>query len=159
MDEKLYQEVLDYLYSFIDFSLTRNLRYSEEKFDLSRMTKLMDLIDNPQNDYDVIHVAGTKGKGSTCAMIASILIAQGYRVGLYSSPHMIDFTERIQIDNVQISPGEFVEFLGIMRSDIESVSNISTFEITTALALKYFSKKELTASPVSVGCNALFFFS
>jgi dihydrofolate synthase / folylpolyglutamate synthase len=151
MDEKQYQEALDYLYSFIDFSLTRNLRYSEEKFDLSRMTKLMDLIDNPQNDYDVIHVAGTKGKGSTCVMIASILIAQGYRVGLYSSPHMIDFTERIQIDNVQISPGEFVEFLGIMRSDIENVSNISTFEITTALALKYFSKKEVDIAVVEVG--------
>ena len=151
MDEKLYQEALDYLYSFIDFSLTKNLRYSEEKFDLSRMIALMDLIENPQNDFDVIHVAGTKGKGSTCAMIASILIAQGYRVGLYTSPHMIDFSERIQIDNLQINHADFVELIGDLRDDIERVRNISTFEITTALAFKYFSNKNVDIAIVEVG--------
>ena len=151
MDEKLYQEALDYLYSFIDFSLTRNLRYSEEKFDLSRMTALMELLNNPQNDFDVIHVAGTKGKGSTCAMIASILAAQGYRVGFYSSPHMIEFTERIQINNKQITPAEFVTLLRNIRKDIERVRDISTFEITTALALKYFSEKKVDIAVVEVG--------
>ena len=95
--DKNYQQALDYIYSFIDYSLTRNLRYSPERFNLDRMRDFMKSIGNPQNDYKVIHVAGTKGKGSTCAMINSILMSAGYKTGFYSSPHMIEFNERIRI--------------------------------------------------------------
>ncbi len=91
--EEKYQEQLDYLYSFIDFSLTKNLRYSEDKFNLNRMVKFMDLLKNPHREYPVIHVAGSKGKGSTSALITSALIASGYRVGFYTSPHLHDFCE------------------------------------------------------------------
>lgn len=146
-----YQETLDYIYSFIDFSLTRNLRYSEEKFDLRRMRVLMDLFGNPQHNYDVIHVAGTKGKGSTCAMISSILSSAGYRVGFYSSPHMIDFTERIKINNQNISKKEMIEYVDKMRDSISRVENVSTFEIATALAFEYFSKKEVDIAVIEVG--------
>ena len=92
IDEQ-YQQALDYIYSFIDYSLTRNLRYSAEKFNLSRMAAFIALLGNPQNDYKVIHVAGTKGKGSTCAMLTSILTSAGFKTGFYSSPHMLDFND------------------------------------------------------------------
>jgi len=85
--ERDYQKSLDFIYSFIDLSITRNLRYSPERFDLSRMFKLMALLRDPQLDYDVIHVAGTKGKGSICAMAASIMKEAGYKVGFF--PHFI----------------------------------------------------------------------
>ena len=79
-----YEAALDFLYSFIDYSLKRNFRYSAEKFNLDRMNKLMHLLDNPQNDFQIIHIAGTKGKGSVSAMCASVLNAQGYKTGLYT---------------------------------------------------------------------------
>lgn len=79
--EKAYQKSLDYLYSFVDYSLTKAFRYSPEKFNLSRMVDLMAYLGNPQSNYKIIHVAGTKGKGSCSAMIASVLIAAGYKVG------------------------------------------------------------------------------
>jgi len=87
--EREYQRSLDFIYSFIDLSITRNLRYSPEKFDLKRMYRLMSLLGDPQVDYNVVHVAGTKGKGSICAMMASIIREAGFKVGFYSSPHMI----------------------------------------------------------------------
>ncbi|NPA92262.1 MAG: bifunctional folylpolyglutamate synthase/dihydrofolate synthase, partial [Chloroflexi bacterium] len=78
-----YQAALDFLYSFIDYSLTRNLRNAPEKFDLARMEALLAGLGNPHLAYPVIHVAGTKGKGSTAALAASALRAGGYKVGLY----------------------------------------------------------------------------
>ena len=79
-----YQEALDYLYSFIDYSLTRSFRYSPEKFDLERMRALLRLLGNPQLQYRCIHVAGTKGKGSVSALMAGALSEAGYRTGLYT---------------------------------------------------------------------------
>ena len=108
---KTYSQALDYIYSFVDYSLTKNLRYSPEKFDLKRMRSFLELLDNPQKNYKVIHVAGTKGKGSTAAMIASILNASGYKTGFYTSPHMIDFSERIRIGDDLISHKEITEYV------------------------------------------------
>ena len=82
--ETRYQESLDFLYSFIDYSLKRNFRNAAEKFNLDRMRHFMSLLGDPQKDYGILHVAGTKGKGSVSAMCASILKAQGYRTGLYT---------------------------------------------------------------------------
>ena len=151
MEKDNYQSALDYIYSFIDFSLTRNLRYSAANFDLSRMQDLVDLLGNPEQSYAVVHVAGTKGKGSTCAMIASILSAQGYKVGFYSSPHMIDFKERIRVNDVQITSEEVVSLVESMRKKIEMVKGISTFEITTALAFQYFFEKQVDIAVIEVG--------
>ena len=78
--DKAYQNALDYLYSFIDYSLTRMDRNMADKFDLSRVAKLLELLGNPHQQYRVIHVAGTKGKGSASAMMASVLQKAGYRV-------------------------------------------------------------------------------
>ncbi len=107
IDQK-YQLALDYMYGFVDYSLTRQLRYSPEKFNLDRMRQLMRLMGDPQDQFPVIHIAGTKGKGSTAAMIANILRTAGYKTGLYTSPHLQDFTERIQVDGQQISHEELV---------------------------------------------------
>src|SRR3989337_618844 len=80
-----YQQALDYLYSFVDFSLQRTNRYSADKFDLGRMVVLMRALGNPELDYPVIHVAGTKGKGSVASFCASALCAANFSTGLYTS--------------------------------------------------------------------------
>jgi len=146
-----YQKALDYLYSHIDFSLTRNLRYSEEKFNLDRMIRLMEKIGNPQSDYPVIHVAGTKGKGSVCAMMTSILTHAGYQTGFYSSPHMIDFNERIRIGNNLIKNSAVSRYLNYLKKPAEKIKNISTFELITAMAFKYFSDQRVDVAVIEVG--------
>ncbi len=149
--EQKYQQALDYLYSFVDYSLTRQLRYSPEKFNLARMFKLMKLMGDPHKKYPVVHIAGTKGKGSTAAMVASILAAAGYKAGFYSSPHLQDFTERIQVDGEPISREKLVERVDQIRPLVAQVPEITTFEITTAIAFMEFYKKQVDVAVVEVG--------
>ncbi len=149
--EQKYQQALDYLYSFVDYSLTRQLRYSPEKFNLARMFKLMKLMGDPHKKYPVVHIAGTKGKGSTAAMVASILRAAGYKAGFYSSPHLQDFTERIQVHGEPISREKLVERVDQIRPLVAQVPEITTFEITTAIAFMEFYKKQVDVAVVEVG--------
>ena len=149
--ESNYQKALDYLYSFVDYSLTRSFRYSPEKFDLGRMFRLMDRLGNPQNHYPTIHVAGTKGKGSVSALIASILKETGYRVGFYTSPHLQDFTERIQINGVPISHSNLVELVEELKPHADLIEQITTFELTTALAFLYFARQKVEVGVIEVG--------
>ena len=149
--EEKYQEQLDYLYSFIDFSLTKNLRYSEEKFNLNRMVKFMDLLNNPHREYPIIHVAGSKGKGSTSALITSALIESGYKVGFYTSPHLHDFCERIRVNHQSISHEEFNYLVDEIKPIIQQVEGISTFEISTAMAFLYFLKQNVDFAVIEVG--------
>ncbi len=150
-NEKCYQAALDYLYGFVDYSQTRNLQFSAEKFDLNRMIELVHLLKDPQKKYPVIHVAGTKGKGSTCAFIASALQYNGFKTGFYSSPHLVDFSERIQINGIPISHDRIVAILDAMKPMIEKVKQITTFEITTALAFEYFRQEHVDCAVVEVG--------
>lgn len=149
--EKAYNDALDYLYSFIDYSLKRNFRNAAEKFDLDRMRQFMANLGNPHQDYGIIHVAGTKGKGSVSSFCASVLTAQGYKTGLYTSPHMVDFTERIRIDGEMISKAELVELTNILKPIAEIVPDITTFELTTALAFLYFSQQNVDYAVFEVG--------
>src|SRR5512145_1617572 len=96
--EIAYNKALDYLYSFVDYSLKHSSELARAEFNLDRMFALMDALGSPQEKYPIIHVAGTKGKGSVSALCASGLMAAGYRVGLYTSPHLLDYVERIQVD-------------------------------------------------------------
>lgn len=146
-----YQQALDYLYSFVDYSLTRNLRYSAEKFDLTRMVALLERLDNPHQACPVIHVAGTKGKGSTAALIASVLQAGGYRVGFYTSPHLQEYTERIQVNGQPISPAEMVELVEYIKPHVAAVEHLTTFEITTALAFLCFARQKTEVAVIEVG--------
>ena len=150
-DETAYQEALNYLYSFVDFSLTRAFRYSPEKFDLGRMRTFMEILGQPQQAYPIIHIAGTKGKGSVAAMTASALRAAGYKVGLYTSPHLQDYAERIQIDGQPIPHAELVRLVEELKPHLAEVPNLTTFEITTALAFLYFARQGVTAGVIEVG--------
>ena len=149
--EREYQRSLDFIYSFIDLSITRNLRYSPDKFNLSRMYVVMSLLGNPQLNYDVVHVAGTKGKGSICAMTASIMREAGYKVGFYSSPHMIDFRERIKVNDNEISKQSLINYVMKLRHIFKTVDQLSTFEIITAIAFKYFADQQVDIAIIEVG--------
>ncbi|PKN85802.1 MAG: bifunctional folylpolyglutamate synthase/dihydrofolate synthase [Chloroflexi bacterium HGW-Chloroflexi-8] len=149
--ETRYQIALDYLYSFIDHSLTRNFRNSPDNFDLDRMRKMMTILGNPQNKYKVIHVAGTKGKGSTSAFIANVLQEAGYNVGFYTSPHLNDYCERIQVNQIKLSHPDFVDLIDEIRPFVELVEGITTFELTTAIAFLYFFKQKIDYAVVEVG--------
>ena len=145
------QQTLDYLYSFVDYSLTRQLRYSPEKFNLDRMRELMKLMGDPHLCFPVVHVAGTKGKGSTAAMITSILHSAGYTTGFYTSPHLQDFTERIQVDGESITNARLIELVEEIKPLIAQVPEITTFEITTALAFKEFCDQQVDFGVIEVG--------
>mgnify|MGYP000885907553 CR=1 FL=1 len=150
-DESQYQTTLDFLYSFVDYSLTRQDRLAAANFNLTRMVQLMETLGNPQETYPVIHVAGTKGKGSTSAMIASVLEYQGYRVGLYTSPHMIDFVERIQINHKNISHECLVHITEKLKPAIAKIPELTTFEITTAIAMQAFADAKVDIAVLEVG--------
>lgn len=149
--ETSYQKTLEYLYSFVDYSLSRGLRNMAEKFDLDRMRRFLEFLGNPERAYPIIHVAGTKGKGSVCALCASALEAGGYRVGLYTSPHLQDYTERIQINGAPIPREELIKLVDEIRPFLDQGTEITTFEITTALALLYFARQKVTAAVLEVG--------
>ncbi len=149
--EERYQDALDFLYSFIDYSLKRNFRNAAEKFNLDRMRNFMHRLGDPQKDYGVIHVAGTKGKGSVSSFCASILKMQGYRTGLYTSPHMISFTERIRVNGEDIPEADLVDLVEVLRPVTEAVPEITTFELTTALAFLYFSRQKVDYAVFEVG--------
>lgn len=146
-----YQHALDYIYSFVDYSLTRQLRYSPDKFNLIRMIEFMELAGNPHTDYPVVHIAGTKGKGSTASMVASILRDAGYKTGLYTSPHLQEFTERIQINGQPITKEELVDLVETTRPQVSRVEGLTTFEITTGLGFKLFSNHRVDIAVVEVG--------
>lgn len=149
--ETAYQQALDYLYSFIDYSLTRQFRYTPDKFNLDRMFTLLERLGNPHRAFGVVHVAGTKGKGSTAAMIASVLRAAGYRTGFYTSPHLQEYTERIQVNGVEIGRDEFVALVEEIKPHAAAVEHITTFELTTALGFLYFARKRVDYAVVEVG--------
>ncbi len=149
--EDEYQATLEYLYSFVDYSLSRSFRNSPDKFDLGRMRDLMAALGNPEQKYPSIHIAGTKGKGSVAVFCSFALRADGYRVGLYTSPHLHDYTERIQINGQPISYKELVSLVEQLKPVIESIPQITTFEITTALSLAYFANQKVDVAILEVG--------
>jgi dihydrofolate synthase/folylpolyglutamate synthase len=149
--EPEYQQALDYLYHFIDYSLTRSDRYAPDKFNLDRMRALMKALNNPHTRYPIIHVAGTKGKGSVSALCANALHAHGYRVGLYTSPHLSDFVERFQINGKPMSHARFVNLLDGLKPTIESIPELTTFEIATGLAFLEFAQEKVDAAVFEVG--------
>ena len=146
-----YQETLDWIYSWIDFSMNRHVDEAHRFFKLDRMNRLMALLDWPNRHYPIVHVGGTKGKGSTASFIASALRAAGYKVGLYTSPHLEDFRERIQINGEQISMRELVDLADQMQPRTELVNDVTTFELTTAIAFQYFANQNVEIAVLEVG--------
>ncbi|NMC11637.1 MAG: bifunctional folylpolyglutamate synthase/dihydrofolate synthase [Chloroflexi bacterium] len=149
--EQSYQEALDYLYSFVDYSLSKSFRYSPVKFELTHIESLVKALENPHHNYPIIHVAGTKGKGSITAMCASVLKAAGYKVGMYTSPHLHDYAERIQINNTPISHQELIDLVEEIKPIVATIPGLTTFEITTAMGFLYFTKQQVDVAVVEVG--------
>ncbi len=144
---KNYKEVMDFLFQGPDLErLTSKKKYCLPHFNLERVEKLLSQAGNPQKGLKVIHVAGTKGKGSTATMIAQFLEEAGFRVGLFTSPHLIHLEERIRINGATIPKEGVCQLLGRLRGFVEGererdIHNSPTFfEILTALGLMYFSE-------------------
>src|SRR4030066_1201378 len=129
MGQNAYQQPLDYLYSLENFGMS---------FGLTQVERILNAIGNPHKDIQPIHIGGTNGKGSTAAMMASILQCEGYRVGLYTSPHLIRFTERIKVNGREIEKEEVAALAGWMREKIEEAHippPFTFFDFNTAMAL------------------------
>ena len=146
-----YEEALDYIYSFTDYEKTTSYRYAPKFFDLARMERLLASLDNPHRRFPSVHIAGTKGKGSTAAMTASVLQAAGYRTGLYTSPHLHTFRERIRVDGQPIGRAEVVALAERLRPLVEGVEGITTFEVMTAMAFLYFVERGVDFAVLEVG--------
>ncbi len=144
-----YQKALDYIYSFAD--VEKMLAGHLARFDLARTKALLELLDNPHQHFKVVHAAGTKGKGSTTAMIESILRAAGYKTGLFTSPHLHTYRERIRVNGQPISEEELVTLLERLIPHIKLVPELSTFEITTALAFYHFTQEKIDWAILETG--------
>lgn len=120
------------------------------KKDLGNTIALCEALDNPQNAYKSIHVAGTNGKGSSAHMLASVLQSAGYKTGLYTSPHLKSFTERIRINGVEISEQQVVEFVQKIQPLITELAP-SFFEITVAMAFYLFAQEKVDIAVIEVG--------
>jgi dihydrofolate synthase/folylpolyglutamate synthase len=146
-----YDKALDYLYSFVDYSLKHSSELAKAEFNLDRMFALMDALGNPQMKYPIIHVAGTKGKGSVSALCASALQAAGYKAGLYTSPHLLEYEERIQVNGEPISKEQLVDLVEEIKPAVAKIPKLTTFEITTAIGFLAFARQDVNAAVIEVG--------
>lgn len=138
-----------------------NLITSREKFHiclgLERISEILRLLGNPQEKLKIIQVAGTNGKGSVCAILSKILACAGYKTGLYTSPHIIDYTERIRINNCPVSKQDFADLIfEISQIALENEIYLTEFEILTAAGYKYFYDKEVDICVVETGLGGRF---
>ncbi len=147
-----YQQALEAIYRYIDYSRTRQAPpYSAEVYNLERMSALCARLGNPQNSLQVVHIAGSKGKGSTAAMTAAILQAAGFRTGLYTSPHLHSFRERIRLGGELIPQHRLVDLWEQIRPHAEALHQATAFEIITALAFLYFQQEQVDWAVIEVG--------
>ncbi len=143
-----FQETLDYLFS--QLPMYQRMGKAAYKSDLSNTLRLCEILDHPETKFKSIHLAGTNGKGSTSHMIASVLQEAGYKVGLYTSPHLVDFRERIKINGALISEVEVVNFVEEYKEDFEGI-DLSFFEWTVGLAFSYFAKSDVDIAIIETG--------
>ena len=128
------------------------VKWQGAKPGLERTRELLALLGNPENELKFVHVAGTNGKGSTSAFISSVLRKAGYKVGLYTSPFILRFNERMQVNGIEISNDELIEMTDEIRPFADTMIDSPTeFELITALAMKYFSKKKCDIVVLEVG--------
>ena len=138
-----YSETLDYIF---------NLRGGEIDLRLHRVERVLSLFGHPERRYPAFHIAGTNGKGSVAAMLHRILAAEGYRVALYTSPHVVSFTERIRVGDQEISQEEVVELAEeIKRRSAKEGVGLTFFEFVTVMALVYFARRKVEVAVVEVG--------
>ncbi|MBL7961023.1 bifunctional folylpolyglutamate synthase/dihydrofolate synthase [bacterium] len=141
MMTKSFEATLKYLY---------DLQFFGMKLGLDNTRSLLEYLENPQHSFPVIHVAGTNGKGSTCAMLDAIFHAAGYKTGLYTSPHLFHFSERIRINGACISEADIVRLTNKMRTKIDELK-CTFFEATTAMAFDYFKENGIEIGIIETG--------
>ena len=151
-----YKAALAYIEGFIDYERSPDFSRQARLYNLNRISLLLELLGNPHDRLQVIHIAGSKGKGSTAALIASVLTQAGYKTGLFTSPHLITPRERCRIDGDLISKADVACYIEKLKPAIETVSTsefgrVSFFEIYTALAFSYFADKATDFAVIEVG--------
>ncbi|MBN2473723.1 MAG: bifunctional folylpolyglutamate synthase/dihydrofolate synthase [Pirellulales bacterium] len=153
---------LEFLYGRIDYERALNVPYRPQEFKLQRMRRFLDRLENPHHHLPIIHVAGTKGKGSTAAMIGAVLTVAGYRTGVFSSPHLDRIEQRLAVAGQPCSSDELVELVDRIRPAVEAMDREASagdpdeigptyFEITTAMALLHFLRRQADAAVLEVG--------
>lgn len=143
-----YNDTLAYLYAKLP--IYQRVGSSALKKDLTNIIKLCDYLNNPQNKLKSIHIAGTNGKGSTSHILSAIYQSNGYNVGMYTSPHLVDFRERIKFNGIPCSEDFVVDFTRRLKPIIEDIKP-SFFEITVAMAFEYFTEKEVDIAIIETG--------
>lgn len=151
-----YATALAYLNRFISYERQQPATYSPETLSLDRVHHLLDRLRRPDQVFPSIHIAGTKGKGSTAAMIASCLCEAGYRTGLYTSPHLHTFRERLRVNGEPISREAFAQLVEELTPHIDAVPGLTWFEIVTALAFQYFAHSGIDVGVLEVGLGGRF---
>lgn len=143
-----YKDTVEWM--FEQLPMFQQLGVSAYKKDLTNTLKLASHLNHPENTFKTVHVGGTNGKGSTSSLIASVLQQAGYKVGLYTSPHLLDFRERIRINGEEISKEFVVDFIENNKSFLEA-NKLSFFEMTVGMAFQYFSHQKVDVAIIEVG--------
>lgn len=152
-----YLQAENYILSFTDYEKIPGIAYTATNYDLRRMEKLLQPLGNPHLGTKTVHIAGTKGKGSTAAMISQVLITSGYKTGLFTSPHLHTMRERIRINGTMVSEADFAALVTKLKPIVEKINNesvygkLTTFEILTAVAFAYFKKNNVDFQVLEVG--------
>ncbi len=152
-----YRQAIEYVLSFTDWERAPAQAFAAANFDLRRVQSLLARLGNPHLGRQTIHIAGSKGKGSVAAMIASILQAAGYRSGLYTSPHLHNVRERIAVDGQPIGEDDFVRLIEVLAPQVAAENEdgrfgqLTTFELLTALAFLYFQDRDARWQVLEVG--------
>jgi len=150
---RTFRSAVKFLNSLTNFERVIGPQYASGKFGLSRITRILSALDNPHRDFKTVHIAGTKGKGSTAAMLAAMVHASGHKVGMYTSPHVLDIRERIQIDGEMISELEFARAVAAVSAVTTKarVSDPTYFEVLTAAAFKFFRDQGVDLAVIETG--------
>ena len=143
-----YSETLNWMFNKLP--MYQRIGASAYKADLNTTINIINYLDNPQDSFKSIHIAGTNGKGSTSHSLASVFHEAGYKTGLYTSPHLRDFRERIRINGEMIPENEVVDFIGKHKDKLEELE-LSFFEMTVAMAFDYFRKEKVDIAIIEVG--------
>ena len=152
-----YQQAEDYILSFTDYEKIPGIAYTAANYDLRRMEKLLQPLGNPHLGTRTVHIAGTKGKGSTAAMVAQVLVTSGYKTGLFTSPHLHTLRERIRVDGNLVSEAEFASIVTSLEPIVKEINQesaygqLTTFEILTAVVFAYFKKSLVNFQVLEVG--------
>ena len=138
MTSRAYQKTLKYILGLTDYSQIRGIEHKTVRFDTERIFDFLQRLGDPHRRYQVIHIAGTKGKGSIAALLSSALQAAGLKVGLYTSPYLFEFREQIRINGRSISQQALINTVAQLKPQVELVPGLTAFEATTGIAFFHF---------------------